>query len=113
MTVFGLPNSTKASEKRCLFYCLSNRTETRVPSKAEKYCLQECDLGREKKCFHYGANAPNFNEKLLLEHPKLSNGGGFEILRSGGNRGALTVIKPPSTGYSVRSCGIRQGWDKL
>ena len=69
--------------------------------------------GGKKKCFHYGANAPNFNEKLLLEHPKLSNGGGFEILRSGGNRGALTVIKPPSTGYSVRSCGIRQGWDKL
>lgn len=83
-------------------FCLARHTETRVPSKDKKYRLQQCGLGRKKICFHSGATATQLNEQLLLEYPKLANEGGFEILRSGGNKsGTLTVIEPPSTGYSV------------
>ena len=85
------------------FFCLGLKTQERAPSRAEKFELQECGLGRKKICFHSKAKFTDIQEKLEEEFPKLKTGGGFVILRTGreGSNNLLSVIPPPTTGYSV------------
>ena len=49
------------------------------------------------------ANYSKLEEKLFEVYPKISDGGGFQILRAGpgGHSSSLSVISPPPNGYSV------------
>jgi hypothetical protein len=60
-------------------FCLSQRTQNRVPSKSVKIALQNCGLGRRKICFPSKANYSTLEEKLLEEYPKLADAGGFKF----------------------------------
>ena len=85
------------------FFCLAAKDEEGVPSRAEKFDLQHCGLGRRKVCFHSKATFTDFRRKLEEEYPKLKEGGGFELMRTGhqGSNTVLTTIIPPPSGYSV------------
>ncbi|CAB4016556.1 G2 M phase-specific E3 ubiquitin- ligase [Paramuricea clavata] len=84
------------------FFCLAKCNQNRVPQRSEKNMLQQCGLGRKKICFNSNSNPAKLNEMLLSHFPKLANGGGFEILRSGGAKATdLVIIHPPPIGYSV------------
>ena len=82
------------------FFCLSNQQQERVPSKAEKLQLQEYGFGRKKIVFGSKDEADEVKRKLESTYPKLVEGGGFEILRSGA-RSDLVVVTPPMAGYLV------------
>ncbi len=48
------------------------------------------------------SEAPEVYEKLVVAFPKLSNAGGFELIRvPEGRSKQLEVIATPETGYSV------------
>ena len=85
------------------FFCLASKEQVRAPSRAEKFDLQQEGLGRKKICFHSKTKFPEFRKKLEEEYPKLSHGGGFELMRTGhqGGNTTLTTIIPPASGYSV------------
>ena len=51
--------------------------------------------------FFENGNALEFHDELMEEFPKLSKGGGYELLRSVGNSHQLEVIPPPSGGYTA------------
>ena len=72
-----------------------------VPSRALKFQLQLAALGRKKIVFGWKDNPFQVEAKLEEVFPKLVNGGGFELLRSGVPVQSLVVISPPAAGYSV------------
>ena len=80
------------------FFCLATCCQTHCPSRTEKLELQDAGLGRKKICFHSKATGKEFSKKLTEHFPKLSDAGGFELLRNGQ---PMVVIKPPGSGYSV------------
>ena len=61
------------------FFYLATKDEERVPTRAEKFDLQQCGLGRRKVCFYSKATFTGFCRKLQEEYPKLKEGGGFEF----------------------------------
>ena len=83
------------------FFCLGSTTATSVPSRAQKIALQNAGLGRRKVVFHCKASFIDVKIKLESVYPKLIQGGGFEILRSGSPTSKLSLITPPAGGYSV------------
>ena len=85
------------------FFCLAAKDQCRAPGRAGKFTLQQAGLGRKKLCFSNKAKFAEFRQKIVEAFPKLSEGGGFEIMRTGhdGSNTALTTITPPPTGYSV------------
>ena len=85
------------------FFCLASKEQVRAPSRAEKFDLQQAGLGRKEICFHSKAKFPELCKKLEEEYPKLSQGGGFELMRTDhqGSNTTLTTIIPPASGYSV------------
>ena len=87
----------------CDFVCLGKCAQNRVPSRSDKIALQNCGLGRRKICFSSNANYSKLEEKLFEVYPKLSDGGGFQILQTGagGHSSSLSVISPSPNGYSV------------
>lgn len=44
------------------FFCLAAKDQERVPTRAEKFDLQQCGLGRIKVCFHSKASLLTFAE---------------------------------------------------
>ena len=72
-----------------------------MPSRAEKFQLQDAGLGRKTIVFNLRDQAIAFVEKLESIYPKLKDAGGFELLRSGPSNKDLVVITPPASGYSV------------
>ena len=85
------------------FFCLAAKDQSRAPTRAAKFALQQAGLGRRKICFHNKAKLAEFRQKLEEAFPKLCEGGGFEIMRTGhqGSNSSLTTITPPASGYSV------------
>ncbi len=83
------------------FFCLADKNCSTVPSRALKFQLQSAGLGRKKIIFGWKDNPFKLKEKLEEMYPKLVNGGGFELLRSGVPVHSLVVITPPPAGYSV------------
>ena len=65
------------------FLCLGSTRATCVPSHVQKIASQNAGLGRQKVVFHCKASSINVKTKLESVYPKLIQGGGFEILRSG------------------------------
>ena len=83
------------------FFCLASKTATIVPPRAEKISLQNAGLGRRKVVFPCRASAVDVLKVLENVYPKLKEGGGFELLRSGSPASMLSLISPPAGGYSV------------
>ena len=86
------------------FFCLADCARIDAPSRKEKLELQFAGLGRKKIVFGSKDSALQVKTKLEEEFPKLKNGGGFEILRSGFSPAkSLVLLRPPaSVGYSVK-----------
>ena len=84
------------------FFCLASKEQVRAPSRAKKLDMEEARLGWKKICFHSKAKS-ELRKKLEEEYPKLSQGGGFELMRTGhqGSNTTRTKIIPPASGYSV------------
>ena len=82
-------------------FCLADKNCSTVPSRALKFQLQSAGLGRKKIIFGWKDNPFKLKEKLEEMYPKLVNGWGFELLRSGVPVHSLVVITPPPAGYSV------------
>ncbi|KAK2572104.1 hypothetical protein P5673_002306 [Acropora cervicornis] len=83
------------------FFCLGSTQAVSVPSRAQKITLQNAGLGRRKVVFSCKGTALDVKTKLESVFPKLKAGGGFELLRSGSPSSKLSLITPPSGGYSV------------
>ena len=83
------------------FFCLADCTTSSVPSRAVKFQLQSAGLGQKKIIFGWKDNPYTFKAKLEEIFPRLVDGGGFDILRSGVNVQSLVLIPPPAAGYSV------------
>ena len=71
-----------------------------MPSRSEKFQLQDPGLGRKTIVFHRKDQPLAFAEKVESVYPKLKDAGGFELLRSGPSNIDLVVITPPASGYS-------------
>ena len=96
------------------FFCLASTTVTAFHLAWKKLKLQDAGLGRRKIVFSCKASA--FEVQSILEniYPKLSETGGFDLLRSGCPCTSLITIHPAVTGgYSVPflhdSAGPRTG----
>ena len=72
-----------------------------MPSGLEKMRLQNAGLGCKKVVFSCKASALDVQRVLERVYPKISESGGFELLRSGSPCTVLTLINPPAGGYSV------------
>ena len=83
------------------FFCLSSKTATIVPPRAEKISLQNAGLGRRKVVFPCRASAVDVLKVLENVYPKLKHGGCFELLRSGSPPSMLSLIFTLACGYSV------------
>ena len=85
------------------FFCLAETCAIRVPTRLEKINLQNSGLGRIKVVFMIKCNDSAFDVQRVLQgvYPKLSQAGGFELLRIGDARTSLVLITPPVTDYSV------------
>ena len=81
------------------FFCLADCARVDAPSRKEKLELQFAGLGRKKIVFGSKDSALQVKTKLKEEFPKLKDGGGFEILRSGFSPGkSLVLLEGPEGG---------------
>lgn len=83
------------------FFCLASKTASIVSPRSEKIRLQNAGLGRRKVAFPCRASAVDVLKVLEKVYPKLKQGDGFELLRSGSPASLLSLISPPAGGYSV------------
>ncbi|CAB3996334.1 Hypothetical predicted protein [Paramuricea clavata] len=83
------------------FFCLAETCAIRVPTRLKKINLQNSGLGRKKVVFKCNDSAFDVQKVLQGVYPKLSQAGGFELLRIGDPRTSLVLITPPVTGYNV------------
>ena len=85
------------------FMCLSDKDQETIPSREEKYRLNNVGL-REKKVVFSDKRGSWEHVKSVLENdfPKLKDvNGAFEIVRSSGNRRSLDLVSIPPMGYTV------------
>ena len=83
------------------FFCLGSTQAANVPTCGQKIALQNAGLGRRRVVFSCKGTALDVKNKLEIVYPKLKASGGFELLRSGSPSSKLSLIPPPSGGYSV------------
>ena len=94
--------SFKPKETRThTFICLCESDQWVVPSREEKVILKEAGLGEKKITFEKYGGYQQLQSSLLKEFPKLSEGGGFQLLRSSGARRSLDLIPIPTMGYDI------------
>ncbi len=84
------------------FVCLSSTSHDTIPDSQERAELQIAGLGGKKISLSSNADAHDICFSLCEHYPKLSGGGGFELLRvpEGGGK-MLDVIASPDSGYTV------------
>lgn len=84
------------------FICLSSTDEVSPPSPMDKALLIRAGLGpRKLSLFEYGESF-EFHETIMSAFPRLTEGGGYELLRTKQNNNReLCVIPPPPGGYTV------------
>ena len=82
--------------------CLSSSQQDTLPDGEERASLQIAGLGEKRVTLSAFADVQNIYDELLYQFPKLSKGGGFELLRlpEGGGK-QLDVIAAPESGYTV------------
>ena len=83
------------------FFCLNSRKHEYIPSPKQRLEHIDAGLGRRKITFDGDGDANHVSTKLEEMFPKLSECGGFEILRSQGAKEKLRLVNPPKSGYSV------------
>lgn len=85
------------------FVCLSSTQASTPPDSQERAQLQIAGLGEKKISLNTYADAREVYDELIHQFPKLSDGGGFELLRINDRGGAkiLEVIIAPDAGYDV------------
>ena len=84
------------------FVCLANSSQDTVPDGDERASLQIAGLEEKKITFCSYSDAQEIYQELLYNFPKLSEAGGFELLRAAeGGVKQLDVIVAPDSGYSV------------
>ena len=85
------------------FMCLSNKDQETIPSREEKYTLNNAGLG-EKKVVFSDKRGSSEHVKSVLENdfPKLKDvNGAFEIVKSSSNRRSFDLVSIPPMGYTV------------
>lgn len=84
------------------FICLASCSQAEPPSAMEKAELIRAGLGpRKLSLFEFGESS-EFHEDIVSAFPPLSNGGGYELMRTKHkNNHELEVIPPPPGGYTV------------
>ena len=85
------------------YICVYVQFVTRnLPDCNERALLQIAGLGEKRVTILANSEAPEVYEELVVAFPKLSNAGGFELMRvpEGGSK-QLEVIAAPETGYTV------------
>ena len=82
--------------------CLAYSNQETLPDGEERALLKIAGLGEKKISLCAFADAQDIYHKLLFRFPKLSEAGGFELLKSpeGGGK-HLDIIAAPESGYSV------------
>ena len=93
------------------FVCLAHKDQIYAPSREEKESLRVAGLGEKKLVLNKGLCALDVMSELIKAYPKLAEGGGFELLRSGNRLRDLVLITAPPGGYSVsflKDSGIGQ-----
>ena len=96
--MFFSPKETWTHE----FICIADKHGNQIPSRIEKFDLQDIGLGRKRITFNRSDNNARFCEKVQESYPKLAAAGGFEVMRRGRSAKELVVITPPARGYDVR-----------
>ena len=103
-----LSNPSKGPKKKKLktwthtFVCLSSTKHMYVPDATERTTLKLAGLGEKRFGVFAYNTAPELQDELFREFPKLVSAAGFELLRAsefGGRE--LVLIDIPSEGYSV------------
>ncbi|XP_030001827.1 uncharacterized protein LOC115427419 isoform X2 [Sphaeramia orbicularis] len=87
------------------FCCLSKKSTTMAPNRYQKLELANAGLGERRITFQGKESCPQyFKQCLFVTFPKLSEAGGFELLRIRGSTRSreLSLISCPNTGYSVK-----------
>ena len=87
-----------------VFICLSSKDADSPPDMQERASLQIAGLGEKRVSLNMYADAHDVYHELMSQFPKLSEGGGFELLRVNDRGGAtrkLELINPPESGYDV------------
>lgn len=84
------------------FVCLANSNQETLPDGDERARLQIAGLGEKKISLCSYSDAQDIYHDLLYHFPKLSDGGGFDLLRvpEGGGK-QLDIITAPESGYTV------------
>ena len=80
------------------FVCLANKDQECIPEASERAELHLAGLGEKKIQLSTDSDANAIHFELLEQFPKLSGGGGYELLRSERGQKLLTV---PASGYTV------------
>ena len=83
------------------FVCIAESDQWLIPSREEKIILKEAGLGEKRITFDKYGDYEHFHSSLLKEFPKLSEGGGLQVLRSSGARRSLDLIPVPTMGYDI------------
>ena len=84
------------------FICLSSTTRMTPPSPMDKALLIRAGLGPQKlSLFEYGESF-ELHDSIMSAFQRLSEGGGYELLRTKQNTNReLCVILPPPGGYTI------------
>ena len=82
------------------FVCLASASQDTLPDGQERAELQIAGLGEKRITLSAYVDAQDIYHELTFQFPKLSNSGGFELLRVPGGK-QLDVIASPANGYTV------------
>ena len=109
-TSFGKRRNSKGSESLSkkkkiktwshAFVCLSCPDQNEPPDSKTRAKLQLAGLGEKRLSLFHDGGPEELHEELMQQYPKLSSGGGYELLRASGNR-KLEIIPVPHEGCSV------------
>ena len=77
------------------FICLAKIGQTHVPTPLEKAELYRAGLGMKSLLLLEYGDSWEFHDEVLKKYPKLTDGGGYELLRTCGSSRELNVIPPP------------------
>ncbi|KAM8887831.1 uncharacterized protein ACB058_013779 isoform 1-T2 [Synchiropus picturatus] len=87
------------------FCCLSDKSASEAPSRLQKSALVDAGLGEKRLTFSGRESSPyDFLHFIFQHYPRLSEAGGFELLRIAGKTRSrrLTLITCPCQGYNIQ-----------